>query len=175
MSVTEFFLFHIFLYLDWIRRFTVNLHIQSKYGKIRDRKNSILEHFSRSVIYAYLFLLIFTYLHTYIPVFIFSLFYYTNLIKLIKYGKYRNYDEISRLKSVFVLKNFVIFTGKQLCRSPFLKKLQACRFIEERLQHWCFPLHFRKYLRTPILKNISKRMLLIIHLLQQFICFRLSL
>ena len=73
-----------------------------------------------------------------------------------------------------VLKNFVIFTGKQLCWSPFLIKLQACKFIEKRLQHWCFPLHVRKFLRTPILKNIGERLLLIILLLQQFTCFQPS-
>ena len=59
--------------------------------------------------------------------------------------------------------------------SPFLIKLQACKFIENRLQHWCFPLHDKKLLRTPILKNISERLLQIILLLQQFICFRLPL
>ena len=55
-----------------------------------------------------------------------------NLIKLIKYGKLRNYDRLSRLKSVSsidddyfeaatggVLKNFVIFTGKRLCWGLF--------------------------------------------------------
>ena len=77
--------------------------------------------------------------------------------------------KLSRLKSVSsidndyleaatrgVLKNFVIFTGKRLCWSL----------------HLCFPLHVRKFLRTPILKNISKQLLLIILLVQQFICFR---
>ena len=34
-----------------------------------------------------------------------------------------------------VLKNFVIFTGKHLCWSLFLIKLQVCKFIEKRLQH----------------------------------------
>ena len=43
-----------------------------------------------------------------------------------------------------VLKNFAIFTGK----------LQACNFIEKRLQHSCFPLNIAKLLKTPILKNI---------------------
>ena len=38
-----------------------------------------------SLVYTYLHLLI----HTSVP-----LYYYTNLIKLIKYGKYRNYEEI---------------------------------------------------------------------------------
>ena len=96
--------------------------------------------------------------------------------------------KLSRLKSVSsidndyleavtggVLKNFVIFTGKHLCWSLFLIKLQACKFIEKRLQHWCFPLHVRKFLRTPILKNISERLLLTILLVQQFICFRMSI
>ena len=53
----------------------------------------------------------------------------------------------------------------------FLIKLQACKFIEKRLQHWCFPLHVRKFLRTPFLKNISKRLLLIILLVQQLFVF----
>ena len=57
----------------------------------------------------------------------------------------------------------------------FLIKLQACKFIEKRLQYWCFPLHVRKFLRTPIFKNISEQLLLIILLLKQFICFRLFL
>ena len=30
---------------------------------------------------------------------------------------------------------------------------QACKFIEKRLQHWCFPVHIAKFLRTPILKS----------------------
>ena len=29
----------------------------------------------------------------------------------------------------------------------FLIKLQACKLIEKRLQHWCFPLHVRKFLK----------------------------
>ena len=70
------------------------------------------------------------------------------------------------------LTNFVIFTGKYLCWSLFLIKLQTCRFIKKRLQHWCFPLHVRKFLRKPILKNISERLLPIILLVKQFICFR---
>ena len=74
-----------------------------------------------------------------------------------------------------VVKNFVIFTGKQLCWSLFLIKLQACKFVEKILQHWCFPLHVRKFLRIPILKNISERLLLIILLAQQFFNFRMSL
>ena len=48
------------------------------------------------------------------------------------------------------LNNFVIFTGKHLCWSLLLIKLQAWR----RLQHKCFLVNIAKFLRTPILKNI---------------------
>ena len=90
-------------------------------------------------------------------------------------GNIKITTKLSRLKSVSsidndyleaasrdVLKNFVIFTGKRLCWSLFLIKLQACKFIEKRLQHWCFPLHFKKFFRTPILKNIREWLPLII-------------
>ena len=68
----------------------VNLPTQSKHGKIRTRKNCVFEHFSSGVVYTHLFILIYTYL----SILKFSLYYYTNLIKLIKYKKYRNYDKI---------------------------------------------------------------------------------
>ena len=42
------------------------------------------------------------------------------------------------------LKKFANFTGKYLCWSLFLKKLdpQVCNFIKRRLQHRCFPVKF---------------------------------
>ena len=46
---TEFFLVCIFLHLTWIRGDTEYLRIQSEFGKIRTRKNSISGYFSRSV------------------------------------------------------------------------------------------------------------------------------
>ena len=63
-----------------------------------------------------------------------------------------------------VLKKFVNFTEKHLCWSLFLIKLQvwACIFIKKRLQHWCFPVNFAKFLRTCILKNICERLLLFV-------------
>ena len=63
-----------------------------------------------------------------------------------------------------VFQNFVIFTGKHLYWSLFLIELQACKFIEKRLKRWCFPLHVKKFSRTPILKNIREQLLLIIML-----------
>ena len=40
--------------------------------------------------------------------------------------------------------------------------LQSCNFIRKRLQDREVPLKFKKFLRTPILKNICKRLLSII-------------
>ena len=39
--------------------------------------------------------------------------------------------------------------------------LQACNFIKKRLQHRCFPVKFTKSLKTPVLKNIYERPLLL--------------
>ena len=52
-------------------------------------------------------------------------------------------------------------------KTPVLESLfnkvegQACNFIEKRLQHRCFPVNIAKFLKTPILKNICERLLLI--------------
>ena len=62
----------------------------------------------------------------------------------------------SRSQMIFkigVIKTFANFTQKHLCWSLILIKLQA-------FKRRCFPLKFAKYLRTPILKNICKRLLL---------------
>ena len=84
-----------------------------------------------------------------------------------------------------VLKDFANFAGKHLCWSLFLIKSQALvkngqthsncslakaecvwpfcesyNFIKKILQHRCFLIKFAKFLRTPILKNTYKRLLL---------------
>ena len=40
--------------------------------------------------------------------------------------------------------------------------MKACNFIKKRLQRRCFPVKFAKFLRTPILKNICERLLLVL-------------
>ena len=57
-----------------------------------------------------------------------------------------------------VLKNFANFTGKHLCWSL----LQTCNFVKKRLQHWCFPVKFAKFLRTFNLRNTCERLLLFV-------------
>ena len=48
------------------------------------------------------------------------------------------------------LRNFSKFTGKHLCE----------RLLKKSLWHWCFPVNFAKFLRTPFLQNTSRRLLL---------------
>ena len=79
----------------------------------------------------------------------------------------RNYSTIFRsshrrcsIKKA-ILKHFVIFTGKHLCRGLFFNKdagHQACNFIKKRPQHRYFLANIGKFIRRPILKNISKRL-----------------
>ena len=70
-----------------------------------------------------------------------------------------------------VLRNFVKFTQKHLCRVSFwIIKLQAeaCNLLKKRVWHTCFPVNFAKFLRKPFLQNTSGRLLL--WLLKLFIC-----
>ena len=55
----------------------------------------------------------------------------------------------------------MIFTGKHLCRGLYFNKVaghQACNFVKKRLQHRYFLANIGKFIRRPILKNISKRL-----------------
>ena len=73
---------------------------------------------------------------------------------------------IKQLINIFykkaLFRNFLIFTGKHSCWSLFLIKLQPVKrnFIKKRLQLRCFPVNTAKFLRTHILKNSCKRLLL---------------
>ena len=54
------------------------------------------------------------------------------------------------------------YSQKNTCWSLFIKVagLQACNFIKKRLQWRCFPANIVDFSKTPILKNICKRLLL---------------
>ena len=69
-----------------------------------------------------------------------------------------------------VLRNFVKFTGKHLCRSLFLNKvagLSPATLIKRDSGHRCFPVNLTKFLRTTLLQNTSGRLLLEgVHLLK---------
>ena len=51
-----------------------------------------------------------------------------------------------------VLKNSTKFTGKHLWQSLFFNKVAGLRpatLLKKILWHWCFPVDFTKFLRTP--------------------------
>ena len=66
----------------------------------------------------------------------------------------RNNHQRCSVKKV-VLKYFAIFTGKHLCWSFFLINWEPSG-----LHHRCFKVKSEKFLRTLVLKNICKRLLL---------------
>ena len=50
------------------------------------------------------------------------------------------------------LKDFAKFTQKHLRRSLFFNKSAVFRpavLLKKRLWHWCFPVNFSKFLKTP--------------------------
>ena len=62
-----------------------------------------------------------------------------------------------------ILRKLAKFTGKHLCKSLFFNKVSGLRpltLLKRRLWHKCFPMNFAKFLRTPIFKNTSERVLL---------------
>ena len=70
----------------------------------------------------------------------------------------------------YALKNFAIFTGKHLCWSLFLLKLQACKFIVKRLQHRGFLVNF---LFGGIFKNTFLQSTLWCLLLRIYCCIHI--
>ena len=63
-----------------------------------------------------------------------------------------------------VLRNFAKFAGKHQWQNLFFNKVAdlAWNFIKKETlpQHRCFPMNFAKFLRTPFLQSISRRLLL---------------
>ena len=57
-----------------------------------------------------------------------------------------------------VFRNFVKFTGKHLCQGLFFATL-----LKKRFWHRCFPVNFRKFLRTPFYTEHFWWLLLTIH------------
>ena len=62
-----------------------------------------------------------------------------------------------------VLRNFAKLTGKHLCRSLFFNKVAGLRpgtLLKNKLWRRCFPVNFAKFLRTPILTEHHRWLLL---------------
>ena len=62
-----------------------------------------------------------------------------------------------------VFRNFIKLTGKHLCQRLFFNKVAGLRpttVFKKRLWHRCFPVNFRKFLRTPFLTEYLRWLLL---------------
>ena len=72
------------------------------------------------------------------------------------------YSYFQKFFKIGVLKNFLEFTGKHLCRSFFLisQEQVACYFLNMRLWHRCFLVNFVKLSRTPFLQTTLRLLLL---------------
>ena len=80
---------------------------------------------------------------------------------LIRYSQNKGLLYILRSSHNAIHKNFVIFTGKQLCWSLFFNKVTGLHvFFKKRLQYRCFPVNIVKSLRNIILRNICQRLFL---------------
>ena len=66
------------------------------------------------------------------------------------------------------LRNFTKFTGKHLCQSLFFNKVAGLRpaTLFKRPWHRCFPVNFAKFLRTPVLTEHLRWLLLY----KKFLC-----
>ena len=87
--------------------------------------------------------------------------YFSELLLFRTATKYRSSYQSCSIKIV-VIQNFAIFTGKHLCWSLFLIKLQAFRatiLLKIRLKLRCFHVNIAKFLRTSILRNICELLL----------------
>ena len=74
------------------------------------------------------------------------------------HNKKRSKSRSTRSQMFFkigVLRNFVIFTGKQSSLFNNVACLRACNFLKKRLHRRCFAVKIAKSLRTPFLQNNS--------------------
>ena len=87
------------------------------------------------------------------------------LIAIANFKKYRSsrwrcrssHQRYSVKKMFLKISNFTEYT----CDGVFFNRVAGLpNFLKKRLQHKCFPVKYVKLLRTPILKNICKRLLL---------------
>ena len=65
------------------------------------------------------------------------------------------------IKKVFL--EFSLYSQENTCVESCFNKvagLKACDFIKKRLQHRCFSVNIARFIRKPILKNISEWLLL---------------
>ena len=72
---------------------------------------------------------------------------------------YRSNHQRHSAKEVFL--KILQYSQENTCVGVSLQGFQLCNFVKKRLQY-CFPANTAKCLRTPVLKRICKRLLLIL-------------
>ena len=71
---------------------------------------------------------------------------------------------------------FTKFAGGRLRQGLFFNGVTGLRvatLLKKKIWHKCFPVYFKKFLRTPYLQNTSERLLLVLFV-ARFLCFPLS-
>ena len=66
---------------------------------------------------------------------------------------------------------FTKFAGGRLRRGLFFNGVTGLRvatLLERKIWHKCFPVYFKKFLRTPYLQNTSERLLLVLFVARFF-------
>ena len=74
---------------------------------------------------------------------------------------YRSNHRRCSVKGV-LRKVFAKFKGKHLCQRLYFNKVCRPKAVKKRLWHKCFPLNLAKFLRTPLLQNTSRWLLLLL-------------
>ena len=75
---------------------------------------------------------------------------------------YRSNHQRCSVKEGVPRKVFAKFTGKHLCQRLYFNKVCRSKAVKKRLWHNCFPLNLAKFLRTPLLQNTSRWLLLLL-------------
>ena len=86
-------------------------------------------------------------------------------LSLFLFGRVAQKQPPKASKKKGVLKNSARFTGKHLCQSLFFNQVAGLRpatLLKKRLWHRRFPVNLAKFLKTPILKSICERLLLVV-------------
>ena len=96
---------------------------------------------------------VFIYYSTSLQIFLFYKFFCTNISTIFRSSHQKCYKKA-------IVKHFVIFTGKHLWWGLFLIKLKAIRAVAllQRDSNTYFLVNFGKFIKAPILKNISERL-----------------
>ena len=116
--------------------------------RYREKRNDQEHHENVSffhIVKFYFFCFVFEKMSCSIPMF---------LVMLLAHVGKRSNSRSQMFSKTGVLKNFAIFTGKNLCWSLFLIKFQDWRptfLFKKRPQRRCFPVNIAKFLRTAFL------------------------